>query len=363
MEQIVGQTHAIGLLEASLAGQRLHHAYIFHGPAGVGKFTTASAFAKVLLCHQTQQDLAGRVLACDGCESCRLVEAGTHPDFHVVTKELARYHDDSEIRKRKLMNIPVEVLRDTLIGPVNLAARMGSRKVFIVDEAELVNEIGQNALLKILEEPPPGTHLFLVTANEDKLLPTIRSRCQRIAFTPVADDLVEAWVADYAQLPGDQVAWLVGFAGGSMGQAKLAIDFDVVVWGEKVEPALEQMAKGRYPTQLGATLTELVNGFAEKWVSANKNASKEAANQQAAGLMWRLIGRWARQRIYAATAALEPSDPVAGEAVLEPVLGVIDALRGAEYEMASHVNMGLVMDHLVSRIYRSLQGVRVVVGL
>lgn len=358
MEKIVGQTHAIGLLEASFTGQRLHHAYIFHGPAGVGKFTTARAFAKLLLCHETQQDLAGRVLACNGCDSCRLVEAQTHPDFHVITKELARYSDDAQVRARKLLNIPLQVLREGLIRPVNLAAKAGKRKVFVIDEAELIDSRGQNALLKTLEEPPAGTHLFLVTANEDKLIATIRSRCQRITFSPLTDENVEAWIAGYAQLPAEQVVWLTRFADGSMGRAKLAIDFDLIVWGEKVEPALEQMVQGNYPAQLGDTLTELIKGFAEKWVSAHKNASKEAANQQAAGLMWNMIGRWARLKIEAVSALLQPGDPEAGEAALEPWLGVIDALRGAELEMASHVNMGLVMDHLVSKMYRSLQGER-----
>ncbi len=355
MDRIVGQSHAIELLQASLAGGRLHHAYVFHGPTGVGKFTTARAFAKVLLCHDAQPDLTGRIAACESCEACRLFEAGTHPDLHIVTKELARYSDDRTIRDRKLLTIPLQVLRSELIEPVNLAPRAGKRKLFIVDEAELLAPQGQNALLKTLEEPPPGTHLILVTSSEDKLLMTIRSRCQRIAFTVLDDEQVRAWLTEYvdADAPLD---WFVRYAAGSIGQAKLAIDYDLAAWGKAVDPALDNLAKGNYPTDLGATLAGLINGFAEQWVADHDNASKEAANKQAAGLMWKLIGQWAHRNIVKISERCDPADPVAAERALEPYLGVIDSLREAESEMAANVNMGLVTDHLVSMLARALRG-------
>ncbi|MEL7087151.1 MAG: hypothetical protein AAGL98_01715, partial [Planctomycetota bacterium] len=223
MDAILGQTHALDQLHAQLTSGRVHHAQIFHGPAGVGKFTTALALAKVLLCHAPERDLAGRVTACGGCVSCLTFrpapeEAGpdatpgagagaaagagagagafpgvAHPDLHVVNKELARYSDDRQVRDRKLTSIPVDVLRTALIEPAYLGAQLNHGKVFIVDEAELLNAAGQNVLLKTLEEPPTpddntgggGTTIILVTANEDRLLPTIRSRCQRIAFVPL----------------------------------------------------------------------------------------------------------------------------------------------------------------------------------
>ena len=94
MDTILGQTRAIDQLLAALASGRLHHAYIFHGPAGVGKCTTARAFAAVLLCHDPVTDLAGRVAACGACASCRAIEAGKHPDLPVIVQELALYSAD-----------------------------------------------------------------------------------------------------------------------------------------------------------------------------------------------------------------------------------------------------------------------------
>ena len=100
-------------------------AFVTAAGQGIGR-ATALAFARILLCHDTQADLGGHTTACGACESCRLLaaESGVHPDLHIVTKELARFSDKAEVRLRKLMSIPVDVLRRSLIEPVNLAARV-----------------------------------------------------------------------------------------------------------------------------------------------------------------------------------------------------------------------------------------------
>jgi len=156
MEHVLGQPRAIDVIQKQLASGRLHHAWVFHGPAGVGKFTTAIAFARVLLCHDRTADLAGRVGACGACASCRALDAApddggradeaslgsAHPDLHVITKELARYDDDAKIRNAKLRAIPVDVVRHALIEPANRSAQLADGrfgKVFVVDEAELLN--------------------------------------------------------------------------------------------------------------------------------------------------------------------------------------------------------------------------------
>lgn len=365
MDTVLGQPRAIDLLYSTLASGRLHHAYIFHGPRGVGKFTTAWAFARVLLCHAAEPDLAGRVRHCGTCASCRLLLGAPeeslsqpHPDLHVVTKELARFSEDRLTRERKLMNIPVEVLRQALIEPIYLAPGLGSRKVFIVDEAELMVPYGQNALLKALEEPPAGTFIILATANEDRLLPTVRSRCQRIAFVPLEDATVEAWLVNHVgELEAGQRKWLVDFAGGSLGQARLAASYDLYAWARQVLPVINRMTEGDYPTDLGAGMAKCIDSFAENWVKERANASKEAANKLAAGLMWRMISQHARRKMADAAARCDNADPIATEERLSPWVKVIDALVGAEEMLNSNVNMGLVCDHLTSVMYRSLAGV------
>lgn len=376
MDRILGQSRAVGLLERQLSTGRGHHALIFHGPVGVGKFTTALAYARVLLCHARGADLTGRVSACGGCESCRLLKSlntvnadspdndthglsSAHPDLHVVRKELARFSEDAATRNRKLTRIPVEVLRTALIEPAYLAAKLGHGKVFIVDEAELLNPAGQNALLKTLEEPPAGTTLVLVTASEDRLLPTIRSRCMRVAFAPLPDEAVEQWCEKHASgLTAGQREGLVGFAAGSLGRAQLIQRFGLLAWCEAVPPALDRAAQGQPDPGLGQQIFSFIDTFAAGWVKAHDNASKEAANKQGADLMWSLIATHARGRIAELTGRCDPEDPQAAEEILTPWLGVIDAAERAQQLLASNVNLSITCDHLAVSMMHALSGAR-----
>jgi len=356
--QIQGQFAATQTLQKAVDGDRLHHAWIFHGPRGVGKMTTALAFGKWLLDDTILPQ--EEVLVDDGLTGLDAPSGGEgddeallrsgHPDLHVVTKELARYSSDAAIRNRKLTTIPVEVLRTALIEPVNRAATCGGRKVFIVDEAELLNEAGQNALLKTLEEPPPGTILILVTPSEDKLLPTIRSRCQRVGFLPLHDGVVRDWVsrrvADQAglEIAPAMIDWVVTFSSGSLGRAALAVDWKLTDWAQVVLPAIDGAAQGRPDGQLGATMAALIDGFAKDWVDGHKNASKEAANKMAADLMWALIANHARHKLHTLSSKLGADDPVAGDATLDPWLKTIDATEQGKAMLGSNVNMGMACD-------------------
>ena len=367
MDRIQGQDRVVDALRTQLAAGRTHHAYIFHGPAGVGKFTTALAFAQLLLCHARQTTLTGEIEACGACDSCRYFNATPpapeegdddsalrypHPDLHVVTKELAKYSDDRNTRNRKLLSIPVELVRDAVIEPAPRSPALGHGKVFVIDEAELLNPAGQNALLKTLEEPTPGTTLILVTSSEDRLLPTIRSRCQRVAFVPLADEVVARYVGEHG---GEALSpklrdWLVGFAGGSLGRARLALDQGLDEWASTLLPKLHGIGQGKPAGELGADMAERINAFAEGWVKAHANASKEAANRLAAGLMWNLLTTYARRRLAELAAASDGSDLEADEAVLEPWLAVIDAVTEAERLLNSNVNLSLVCDHVAVTI-------------
>jgi len=380
MDRILGQDRAIQTLLTAVRSGKLHHAYIFHGPAGVGKFTTAYALAKLLLCHQPQADLTGGISACGACDSCRLLRdssamtsggpsgiparrdsggggtsggGGGHPDLHVVTKELARYSDNAQVRTQKLRQIPIDVLRQALIEPVQLKAQMGPRKVFIVDEAELMAVAGQNVLLKTLEEPPAGTFIILVTAHEQRLLPTIRSRCQRVSFLPLPDQTVRQWIADrVVDLSAEQCDWLVRFAAGSFGRAAMAIEYGLTEWAEHVLPALRRQVAGRGQGDFGAMLYDRIDAFAQQWVDRHENASKEAANQQAAALMFALLADEARWRMAQAAQDLGPAEPATIETRLRPYLGVIDAAGEALRDVAANVNLSLVCDHLASVLDR-----------
>ncbi|MEM8738039.1 MAG: AAA family ATPase [Planctomycetota bacterium] len=381
MEHIQGQPRALEQLHAQLASGRVHHAQIFYDPPGVGKRTTALAFARVLLCHSPSKSLTGQVAACNQCPSCRLFPSAAaqsetrdptaepadanppvnHPDLHVVTKELARYSDEKQIRDRKLTSIPVHILRSALIEPAYRRAQLNHGKVFVIDEAELLNTAGQNALLKTLEEPPTpdqggGTTIILATAHEDRLLPTIRSRCQRTAFVPLPDAILDRFLQEHAEhLEPVERSWLVGFAQGSLGRTRLALDYRLTEWAAVVLAQLEQLGRGRAVPSLGSDMADRINAFAEAWVKQHKNASKEAANKLAAGLMFSLVAAHARQQLTRLAQDCDPADPAGAQAAVDPWLTVIATLSTAESRLASNVNLGLVCDGLSAQIAAALR--------
>jgi DNA polymerase-3 subunit delta' len=112
-DQIHGQDSAIQRLGKTLTSQRQPHAFIFAGPAGVGRQTTATALAEALLC----EDPPAPAAACGRCVSCNMMQAGSHPDFQRVYKELAAYHDDPAVRNRVMQELGIEVIRRFLIAP------------------------------------------------------------------------------------------------------------------------------------------------------------------------------------------------------------------------------------------------------
>lgn len=371
MHGILGQDAAVAQLLGALAHDKLHHAMVFHGPAGVGKFTTALALAQIILCHSSKPSGGTSGGACGVCQSCQLIAAGSHPDLHVIRKELANViirdaeQGDRTKKGPKLRNIPIDVLRQHLVGgvidgqkyveaPVSKTAQLGHRKVFIIDEAELIDPIGQNALLKTLEEPPPGTYILLVTAAPQRLLPTIRSRCQPIAFTSLPPQVVQAWLQQHAKEldpspTSDDLAWLTRFAQGSLGRAQLALTYNLAEWRVTLEPALESSLRGQLPADFGSSLAQTIDTLAQAWVDTHDNASKEAANHLAANLLFSYLADWARSHLTARAAQVATLDIDDQDSALAPWTAAIDLLTQSQTDLASNVNLSLVCDHLALR--------------
>jgi DNA polymerase-3 subunit delta' len=350
MERILGQDRAVGVLREALASGRLHHAWIFSGPRGVGKFTTAKEFAKILLDPDAGPNLTGEIQADPAGRAAPLVDSETHPDLHVIRKELALFSDNPQLRSRKLSNIPLDVLREHVIGgktsderyheaPAYRTPALGHAKVFIFDEAELIDRNGQNALLKTLEEPPPRTYLLLVTSRSEWLLPTVHSRCQHVHFGPLDEHAMKRWleVSGLDLEPGER-EWVEQFGAGSPGVAQLAAEYGFHRWQQTLEPMIDELQRGGFPTEMGRTMAEFVDDFANAWVKANRNASKDAANKDGARHLLTLLASHARARL--AGACRSGGDPAMW-------LGSIDVLRDAERALEANVNLKQVMEHLV----------------
>jgi DNA polymerase-3 subunit delta' len=224
------QAHARMALEAALESEdQLSHAYLFHGPPGTGKRTAARAFAAALLAEgqRDRADVERRVLV------------GVHPDL-------------TWIEPRGAHEILVDDVRTKVVREVALKPFEASRRVFVIADAERMNDESQNALLKTLEEPSSFAHLVLVSSSVGRLLPTIPSRCQPVRFGPVpAERIVERLVAESvepelaracARLSGGNAVmarWLAGEGAEQRAEAEQAARA-VLASGEEAEWALAE---------------------------------------------------------------------------------------------------------------------------
>lgn len=352
LEGVFGQRLAKQTLESAMQAGRVHHAWIFHGPAGVGKFTTAIAFAAAILDPSTSPGLSGQLAPEPDSAVQRMVRAGTHPDLHIVRKELAAVSADPTIRTRKQSNIPVGVLDEFLLEPAAKTRVIRGEsmvgKVFIIDEAELLDLRGQNALLKTLEEPPEGTVIILVTTFPDELLPTIRSRCQRVAFMPLADEDMRQWFASSGlEAAGEQRDWLLRFAAGSPGAATLAAKCNLHGWHETLTPMLEAAARGEYALDLGETMAKLVDEQAAAVAAADKLASKDGANKVWGRRMLAFVGDHARAKLRArASSSKAIPEVLEADPAAQRALRAIDAVNRAEEHLERNVRLTTVFDNL-----------------
>lgn len=209
------QDRAVSILRRALASGRTHHAYLFAGPEGVGKELTARVLVARLLC--LADGLAADGDACGACVSCRTLASGNHPDFHLIHRRLHKVHSDPAVRRKKGLGLGIEVIREFLLTPATLKPSQSRRRVFLIREAELMNEHAENALLKTLEEPPGAACLILLTTSASRLLATIRSRCQQVPF----DLLPQAYVAqEFVRrlgLASDEALSLARLCGGRLG--------------------------------------------------------------------------------------------------------------------------------------------------
>src|SRR5690554_3886170 len=182
-EDVVGQSHVTSTLAREVAEGRVAHAYLFAGPRGTGKTTTARILAKALNCQNRHPDGS----PCNECETCVAITDGSSLD--VMELDAASHNS-------------VEDIRDIRVSVTTVASQAGSKRVFILDEAHMLSKAAGNALLKTLEEPPEHVHFVLATTEPYKLLDTIRSRSQRFDFHPIPIEALAAHLGRIADLEG-----------------------------------------------------------------------------------------------------------------------------------------------------------------
>jgi DNA polymerase-3 subunit delta' len=216
LKEIFCQDKAISILQRGFAADKMPHAYIFAGAEGVGKFKTAREWAKLLLCKSPVTE-DGFADSCGSCQSCQMFEAGSHPDFNHIYKELREFTRDGK-GKPPPVELPIDVVREFIIEKVSIRPTLSQRKVFVVNEAERLNDESQNCLLKVLEEPPGYCTIILLCTRMERLLPTTKSRCRMIRFSRIDQQrIIDRLKA--MNLDREKAEYFAHLADGSLGRA------------------------------------------------------------------------------------------------------------------------------------------------
>lgn len=241
---------------------QLPQALLLSGRQGLGKSQLARAFAQSLLCQQPDSDN----LACGVCQACGWFSQGNHPDFRLVQPEsLMPEAEDapaSKKEKKKSDQIRIEQIRE-LEGFLAIGTHRGGMRVIVIDPAEAMNFASQNSLLKSLEEPPPSTLFLLVTSQPQRLLATVRSRCQILPVPLPPTELALAWLMEQGL---DQAESALSAAAGAPLAALASADFQ----GPQREFFTRLKDRAFDPIQLAqacdAIAPPLVIGWLQRWV-------------------------------------------------------------------------------------------------
>ena len=237
---IVGHGQQLATLRQALAQDRLHHAYVFLGPEGVGKKTVAVSVAKAIHCQEMTRDFCGR------CASCVKVENHNHPDVRLV----------GPLSGKK--DISIEQVR-ALERELNYRAFSSRKKIAVIDPASLMNFSAQNALLKTLEEPPASSVLILISTSAGGLLPTLLSRCLRLCFAPLPASAVVDCLISRKGLKREQAELLAAVSSRSLGRA--------------LNPDMEELVRDRKEWLDG--IASLANEERTDWTALAEELSKD----------------------------------------------------------------------------------------
>lgn len=199
-KDIIGHEQIIEHLQNAITMGKVSHAYILNGPDQSGKMMLAEAFAAALQCEKKGNE------GCMECHSCRQAASHNQPDIIYL------YHD-------KPNTISVDDIREQINQDIVVKPYSSPYKVYIIDEAEKMNQQAQNALLKTIEEPPSYAVILLLTSNADSFLPTILSRCICLNLKPVSNEKVRDYLMSHYQIPDYQADISVAFAQGNVGRA------------------------------------------------------------------------------------------------------------------------------------------------
>ncbi|HEX6292266.1 MAG TPA: DNA polymerase III subunit delta' [Herpetosiphonaceae bacterium] len=212
---IVGHEWAVEYLRRSLLNGRGAHAYLFAGPDSIGKALLAQRLAQALVCETGGPD------ACLTCRGCRRAAKGNHPDVRGISLAMQAASDKADAARSKVLRI--ETIREWQ-RDIDLRPFEASRRVFVLDDAQALNEAASNAMLKTLEEPPPYAVLILIAQGAGDLLPTIVSRCRVLRLRPLSREAVARALQERYNVAAEDAALVAAWSAGRIGWAFRAVE-------------------------------------------------------------------------------------------------------------------------------------------
>ena len=321
---IVGQDRAVEQFASAWSSRKLHHAWLLAGPKGVGKASFAHAAARRVLA-----DAAGPVSNLPGVETdddhpiVKLVEARSHPDFRWLERLV------NEKTGNLNRNIKVDQIRE--LGEfLSLSAALSAWRAVVIDTVDDLETEGANALLKMLEEPPPNTLFFLVSNAPGQLLPTIRSRCRRLDLQKLDDDAMTSILAEHAPaVSATERQRIISMSFGSAGRALAFAELGLA----KLEDSALVIIRQGDPTN--ARRAELANELGKKGAADRYAAFLELAPsliaREARALngshQERALDAYAKARELAVVAPRVSLDPAATVFQLGGILAEVASLK------------------------------------
>ena len=323
---ILGQDAVKRHFTAAVTSDRVSHAYMLTGEAGMGKGALASVFAAMLLCERNH------LHPCGVCHACRQVRAGTHPDLIRVTHE-------------KPNSISVDEVREQICAEAVIRPFSGKKRVFIVPEAEKMTPQAQNALLKTIEEPPEYVVILLLTESEEALLETIRSRCVKLKMRPVPEQELRRALLSGGGIPEEDAALAVSFARGVPGKAmEMAKSEEFRQRCGLYRKTMEQLPGGSVGTMLEAVaaVREADPGM-EEFISFVRMYCRD--------LLVLKKDRMAKNLIFSGQAA--SLSRAAGEISLRGAGRILDELERTEDRLRANVSPELALELLLESVRES----------
>jgi DNA polymerase-3 subunit delta' len=330
--KILGHDRLVQIFDRLVARGRLAHAYLFCGPAGVGKRLFARELGKALLCENAGEKLQ----ACGHCPACLQVEAGSHPDFVVAG------------RPEESNDVPIDTIRELCQG-FGLKSARGRGRIAILDDADDLSDISANCFLKTLEEPPPRSLLLLIGTSADRQLPTIRSRCQIVTFAPLGDEQMRAILQKNGITEPAALDRLVRFSQGSPGRA-LALADDAL-W-EFRKQFLGSLGRGTFDAV----------GQMRAWMHFINEAGKESAPQRRrAAMLLDLVIEFFRQVLILGSDDSDPDETALARRLAtalstETTLAILERLLLASQQIDRKVQIVLVVEAMLDALAHLLRG-------